>query len=59
MKLRRGVQWVLEVVAVMSFILIATTLDSEWNVLYLVFTLVNTAVFFGSSLILKKFGRWN
>lgn len=59
MKLKKGVQGVLVFIAVISFILIACTIDSEWSLFYLLFLLINTAMFFASVLILKKYGRWN
>lgn len=59
MKLRKEVQGVLVFIAVASTIAILTTIDSAWSFEYIVFFLANLSILVGSSLILKKFGRWN
>ena len=58
MKLRKEVQGVLVFIAVISTLAILITIDSEWSFKYLVFLFSNLAALVGSSLILKKFGRW-
>lgn len=44
-------------VATLSFVLIATTIDSEWTMEYLQFVGVNVALFGASALLLAKWGR--
>ena len=44
-------------VATLSFVLIATTIDSEWTIEYLQFVGVNVALFGASALLLAKWGR--
>ena len=44
-------------VATLSFVLIATTIDSEWTREYLQFVGVNVALFGASALLLAKWGR--
>lgn len=44
-------------VATLSFVLIATTIDSEWTREYLQFVGVNVALFGASALLLVKWGR--
>ena len=44
-------------VATLSFVLIATTIDSEWTIQYLHFVGVNVALFGASALLLAKWGR--
>lgn len=44
-------------VATLSFVLIATTIDSEWTMEYLQFVGVNVALFGTSALLLAKWGR--
>ena len=44
-------------VATLSFVLIATTIDSEWTIQYLQFVGVNVALFGASALLLTKWGR--
>lgn len=44
-------------VATLSFVLIATTIDSEWTIQYLQFVGVNVALFGASALLLAKWGR--
>lgn len=58
MKLRKNVQLFLEIVAVISFILLATTIESEWCFEYLLFLFINSSILVGTSFILSKFGRW-
>ena len=58
MKLKKGVQGVLEVLATMSFILLMITIESEWSFEYFLFVFINLAILLGTSFTLKKFGRW-
>lgn len=44
-------------VATLAFVLIATTIDSEWTIEYLQFVGVNVALFGASALLLAKWGR--
>lgn len=44
-------------VATLSFVLIATTIDSEWTTQYLQFVGVNGGLFLVSALSLAKWGR--
>jgi hypothetical protein len=44
-------------VACITFMLIATTIDSEWTIQYLQFVGVNVALFGASALLLAKWGR--
>lgn len=44
-------------VATLSFMLIATTIDSEWTTKYLQFVSVNGGLFLVSALLLAKYGR--
>jgi hypothetical protein len=44
-------------VATLSFVLIATTIDSEWTTQYLQFVGVNGGLFVVSALLLAKWGR--
>lgn len=44
-------------VATLSFVLIATTIDSEWTTQYLQFVGINTILFGVSALLLVKYGR--
>ena len=44
-------------VATLSFMLIATTIDSEWTIQYLQFVGVNGGLFLVSTLLLAKYGR--
>lgn len=44
-------------VATISFVLIATTIDSEWTTQYLQFVGVNGGLFVASALLLAKWGR--
>lgn len=44
-------------VATLSFVLIVTTIDSEWTIQYLQFVGVNVALFGASALLLAKWGR--
>lgn len=44
-------------VATLSFVLIVTTIDSEWTIQYLQFVGVNVVLFGASALLLAKWGR--
>lgn len=44
-------------VAALSFMLIATTIDSEWTTQYLQFVGINGGLFLVSALLLAKYGR--
>lgn len=44
-------------VAMITFMLIATTIDSEWTTQYLQFVGVNGGLFLVSTLLLAKWGR--
>jgi hypothetical protein len=44
-------------VATLSFVLIVTTIDSEWTIQYLQFVGVNVTLFGASALLLAKWGR--
>ena len=44
-------------VATLSFVLIATTIDSEWTTQYLQFVGINAILFGASTLLLVKYGR--
>lgn len=59
MKLRKGVQGILVFIAILSTFAILTTIESVWCFEYIVFLFINISMLIGSSLILKKFGRWN
>lgn len=44
-------------ITTLSFVLIATTIDSEWTTKYLQFVGINTILFGASALLLVKYGR--
>lgn len=58
MKLKKGVQRVLETICTMAVMLLLTTIESEWSLEYLVFVMTNLAIASATGLTLKKFGRW-
>jgi len=58
MKLKKGVQRVLEIICTMAVMLLLTTIESEWSLEYLVFVMTNLAIASATGLTLKKFGRW-
>ena len=58
MKLRKGVQRVLELILSIAIILLLTTIESDWTLEYLVFVVTNLAIASATGLTLKKFGRW-
>lgn len=58
MKLKKGVQRVLEVLCTMAVMLLLVTIESEWSIEYLVFFTTNLAIASATGLTLKKFGRW-
>ena len=58
MKMKKGVQRVLEIICTMAVMLLLTTIESEWSLEYLVFVITNLAIASATGLTLKKFGRW-
>lgn len=58
MKLKKGVQRVLEVLCTMAVMLLLITIESEWSIEYIVFFTTNLAIASATGLTLKKFGRW-
>ena len=59
MKFKKSVQGVLMMVATITFLAIATTIESEWSKEYLVFAFANLSIFVGTCFALKKYGRWD
>ena len=55
--LKKGIENLLLVITTLSFILIMTTIESEWTKDYLFFVLTNVSIITINVLILKKFGK--
>ena len=55
--LRKGIENLLLVITTLSFILIMTTIESDWTKEYLVFLLINVGIIVINTLILRKYGK--
>ena len=55
--LKKGIENLLLIITTLSFILIMTTIESEWTKDYLFFVLTNVSIITINVLILKKFGK--
>lgn len=55
--LKKWFERVLSVIACITFMLVATTIDSEWSKEYLIFLLVNMSLFVSSSYLLINYSR--
>ena len=55
--LKKGIENLLLIITTISFILIMTTIESEWTKDYLSFVLTNVSIITINVLILKKFGK--
>ena len=55
--LKKGIENLLLVITTLSFILIMTTIESEWTLTYLAFVLVNSSIIAINVKILKHYGK--
>lgn len=57
MKFKKGVQEVIGTISGVAFMLLVTTIESDWNKEYLIFAGVNLLILISGVLLLHKFGR--
>ena len=55
--LKKGIENLLLIITTLSFILIMTTIESEWTAEYLVFVLINVGIIIINVKILKNYGK--
>lgn len=55
--LRKGIENLLLIITTLSFMLIMTTIESDWTKEYLIFLLINVGIVVINILILKKYGK--
>lgn len=55
--LKKGIENLLLIITTLSFMLIITTIESNWTKEYLIFLLINVSVVVINTLILKKYGK--
>lgn len=55
--LKKGIENLLLIITTLSFILIMTTIESEWTLEYLVFVLINVGIIAINVKILKRYGK--
>lgn len=58
MKLKNGIQRVIETITGIAIILIMTTLESDITKSYLIFFGINLLIIINNILILKKYGKY-
>ena len=58
MKLKNGIQRVIEIITGIAIILIMTTLESDITKSYLIFFGINLLIIINNVLILKKYGKY-
>lgn len=55
--LKKGIENLLLIITTLSFMLIMTTIESDWTKEYLIFLLINASIVVINTLILKKYGK--
>lgn len=55
--LRKGIENFLIIITTISFILIMTTIESDWTIDYLTFVLINVIIITINIIILKNYGK--
>ena len=55
--LRKGIENLLLIITTLSFMLIMTTIESDWTKEYLIFLLINAGIVVINTLILRKYGK--
>ena len=55
--LKKGIENLLLIITTLSFMLIMTTIESDWTKEYLIFLLMNASIVVINTLILKKYGK--
>ncbi len=55
--LKKGIENLLLIITTLSFMLIMTTIESDWTKEYLIFLLINVSIIVINTLILKKYGK--
>ena len=55
--LRKGIENLLLIITTLSFMLIMTTIESDWTKEYLVFVLINVSIITINVKILKNYGK--
>lgn len=55
--LKKGIENLLIIITTLSFMLIMTTIESDWTKDYLLFLLINTLIITLNTIILKHYGK--
>jgi hypothetical protein len=55
--LKKGIENLLLIITTLSFMLIMTTIESDWTKEYLIFLLINVGIIAVNTLILRKYGK--
>lgn len=55
--LKKGIENLLLIITTLSFMLIMTTIESDWTPAYLAFVLINSSIIAINIKILKKYGK--
>lgn len=55
--LKKGIKNLLLIITTLSFMLIMTTIESDWTKEYLIFLLINAGIVVVNTLILRKYGK--
>ena len=58
MKFKKEVQGIIGTITTIAFMLLATTIESDWTKEYLIFAGVNLVILVGGVILLHKYGRF-
>lgn len=58
MKFKKEVQGIIGTITTISFILLATTIESDWSKEYLIFAGINIVILTVGAILLHKYGRF-
>lgn len=58
MKFKKEVQGIIGTITTIAFMLLATTIESDWTKEYLIFAGINLVILVGGVILLHKYGRF-
>jgi len=58
MKLKKEVQGIIGTITTIAFMLLATTIESDWTKEYLIFAGINLVILVSGVILLHKYGRF-
>lgn len=58
MKFKKEVQGIIGTITTIAFLLLATTIESDWSKEYLIFAGINLVILVSGVILLHKYGRF-